>query len=468
MMRPHANRRYRNSLTSKYLLIIGIAMLFMPIIFPVASILYWFINDGIWLPSSNLNEKYSNGTVLEEMWHREAKSLASAQPEHIDERLQMLKQKYPEMSMFWVDGSDQTRLMLPKQEKLPERWTTAESIQFMKDSYNSDPFTVVAYIGDDEKLGEGFMVMELPRTYIRPKQIVASDTTVYSVFVFVISGLFILISWMFFARIRKRLLRLKEAMTSLDMDSGIPQPVVMTKPDEIGQLEEGYNDMVAQLEHGRRRQLEEEELRKSLIANLSHDLRTPLTVIRGHLHALQEETLSEKGKESVTRIETKISDVSELIDNLLSYSLLTSGRIELKREACDVLRLVKESAAAWYPIWEKEGIEADIELQGEPLIWQVDTLWFRRVLDNLFQNVVRHARSGQYIGIQTEIRDSDHKVSLVISDRGPGLSHASNSKGTGIGLAVVEMLTKEMELEYTVVSSDSGTKVKLTGSAQKV
>lgn len=465
MKRTDANRRFRNSLTSKYLLIIGIAMLFMPIIFPMASILYWFINDGIWQPSPSLNDKYPNGTVLDQMWHQEAKSLASAPPEQVDKRLQALKQEYPEMAMFWVDDTDQTRLMLPEQEKLPKKWTPAASIQFMKAAYNSDPFTVVAYIGDDEKLGKGFMVMELPRAYIRPKQILASDTTVYSVFVFIMSGLFILISWLFFARIRKRLIRLKEAMISPDLDSGIPRSVMMTKPDEIGQLEQGYNDMVAQLEQGRRRQLEEEELRKSLIANLSHDLRTPLTVIRGHLHALDAESLSEQGKDSVARIETKITDLSELIDNLLSYSLLTSGRVELKREACNVLRLVKESAAAWYPIWEKEGIEADIDLQDEPLIWQIDALWFRRVLDNLFQNVVRHARSGCYIGIHTETREHDHEVCLLITDRGPGLSRASSSKGTGIGLAVVEMLTKEMELDCTLVSSESGTAVKLTRSS---
>lgn len=465
MKRTDANRRFRNSLTSKYLLIIGIAMLFMPIIFPMASILYWFINDGIWQPSPSLNDKYPNGTVLDQMWHQEAKSLASAPPEQVDKRLQALKQEYPEMAMFWVDDTDQTRLMLPEQEKLPKKWTPAASIQFMKAAYNSDPFTVVAYIGDDEKLGKGFMVMELPRAYIRPKQILASDTTVYSVFVFIMSGLFILISWLFFARIRKRLIRLKEAMISPDLDSGIPRSVMMTKPDEIGQLEQGYNDMVAQLEQGRRRQLEEEELRKSLIANLSHDLRTPLTVIRGHLHALDAESLSEQGRDSVARIETKITDLSELIDNLLSYSLLTSGRVELKREACNVLRLVKESAAAWYPIWEKEGIEADIDLQNEPLIWQIDALWFRRVLDNLFQNVVRHARSGCYIGIHTETREHAHEVSLVITDRGPGMFSTSSSKGTGIGLAVVEMLTKEMELDCTIVSSESGTAVKLTRSS---
>ena len=72
-------------------------------------------------------------------------------------------------------------------------------------------------------------------------------------------------------------------------------------------------------------------------------------------------------------------------------------------EPTDVLRIVKESARPG-TVWEKAGIEPEIQVRDEPLSWNVDVLWFRRLLDNLFQNVVRHAKSGQYIGIHTEER----------------------------------------------------------------
>jgi signal transduction histidine kinase len=129
-------------------------------------------------------------------------------------------------------------------------------------------------------------------------------------------------------------------------------------------------------------------------------------------------------------------------------------------ESADVLRIVKESAAAWYPVWEKAGIEPDIQVRDEPLHWNVDVLWFRRLLDNLFQNVARHARSGQYIGIHTEEREGFEGV-LVISDHGPGIESDSGNKGTGIGLAIVDHLTREMGLESHVESSEEGTRIRI-------
>lgn len=133
----------------------------------------------------------------------------------------------------------------------------------------------------------------------------------------------------------------------------MPRPIATGKLDEIGRLEEAFNTMVVKLDESRRRELEEEELRKRLVSNLSHDLRTPLTVIRSHIHVMTKESLTPKGQQSLQLMDERIADLSVLIENLLSYNLLSSGRITLKPERKDVLRLLRESAAAWYPVWEK-------------------------------------------------------------------------------------------------------------------
>lgn len=148
----------------------------------------------------------------------------------------------------------------------------------------------------------------------------------------------------------------------------MPDPIAVRKSDEIGQLEAAFNGMVHRLDRSLKREREEEELRKRLIANLSHDLRTPLTVVRSHVYSLQKEQLSERGQELLKLTETKLGDLAGLIDNLLSYNLLTSGKYTLHPERIDVLRIVRESAAAWYPLWEKEGFEADIDLPEVPFI----------------------------------------------------------------------------------------------------
>jgi signal transduction histidine kinase len=142
---------------------------------------------------------------------------------------------------------------------------------------------------------------------------------------------------------------------------------------------------------------------------------------------------------------------------MLSYNLLTSGKYTLKLEQKDVLRIVRETAAAWYPVWEKEQFEVDIDLPEEPLIWQVDEQGLRRVLDNLFQNVIRHAASGKYIGISTE--QIHGEIAIVIQDRGPGLQEDSDTKGTGLGLSIVDLLIREMGLRKRVDSSENGLRV---------
>ena len=450
--------RFRNSLTSRYLLIVLIAMIFMPIVFPLAAGFYWFVNDQLRITAPSV--KYPSGDLLVTKWHKEAASLSGMKPEMINERLQRFKREYPETSIFWVDGESRTRLKLPENLEVPEQWSALRTVAFMKNSIDSDPFTVVAYIGGKELAGQGFMVLQLPRSFLNNPDEITSEATIFTLFLVAMLLSFILVSWLFFARIRKRLLHLREAMTSPGAN-GIPELVVLRKPDEIGQLEAAYNDMVAQLEDGKRREKEEEELRKSLISSLSHDLRTPLTVIRSHIFSLEHEPLTEKGKASLALMESKIGDLGGLIDNLLSYSLLTSGRVQLALEPRDVSRLVRESAAAWYAVWEKEGIEADIDLGDEPLVWMVDELWFKRILDNLFQNVVRHAKSGGYIGIHgSELRGNG--PALVISDKGPGMEGETSAKGAGIGLAVVDVLTKEMGIRYSVDTSAEGTFITLS------
>ncbi|NIK78159.1 signal transduction histidine kinase [Paenibacillus castaneae] len=446
--------KFRQTLLSRYLLIILFAFLFIPIIFPLASIIYIILNQ-----QSNNHDtdylKYGSTSALTAMLYEEAAKLDESAAPQIDRKLNELKEQYPDASFFWVDASGTTRLQLPQQKKLPQHWTPADAIQFMKDHVDSDPFTVVAFIGPN-KAGPAFIVLQVPRSITRQATPVGSGTPFYIAFLFIMFAFFVLLSLLFFRHIRKRLLQLQIAMT-IQGEDGLPVPIKWHKEDEIGQLEAAFNDMVSQLRESKERERAEEELRKSLIANLSHDLRTPLTVMNSHLYSLRNESLSAAGQAAVKQMELKIASVGSLMENLLSYTLMTSGRYPLKLEQHDVLRLVRESAAAWYPLWEQEGIDADIDLKAEKLLWNVDKEGFRRVLDNLFQNVVRHAASGQYIRISTGEHHS--RTALVISDRGGGLNTSSSSKGAGIGLAIVDYLIHEMQLDWQTDSSESGMRI---------
>lgn len=526
MSRPREERRpprgwlARQTLLTRYLLIVLGAFLFIPIIIPLASILYMTFDS---LAGGNRQAsdalKYGNAAQVEQAWHAEAAAMQGLSEDAVAERLRELKAKYAEASLFWVDESGQTRLVLPEEPavSVPDRWTAADAVGFMKRSVNGDPFTVVSFIGGSEA-GADFIVLQLPRYLVRAGSPSGAGTPYMLGFILLSVALFAVLSLLFFRHIRKRLLRLQSAMLQQD-GHGIPAPVEVRRMDEIGGLEQAFNGMVQQLKSGREREREEEELRKRLIANLSHDLRTPLTVMRGHLYRLQNEPLTANGRSSLAVMEQKADGLSGLIDNLLSYTLMTSGRYALTPAPADVLRLVRESAAAWYPVWEKAGIEADVWLPSEPLIWNVDRDAFRRILDNLLQNIVRHAAEGKHVGLYLEEREGCSAI--VVEDRGPGMrrkeaagrglpetgagnrteegleSGAGNrseegsgsgaekrtekgteteaekrtsspsvrgqdlEKGAGIGLAIVDYLTREMAIEWHAESTEGGTRIYL-------
>ncbi|AHV95261.1 sensor histidine kinase [Paenibacillus sabinae] len=479
MIRNHRIRGripgFRRSLLSRYLLIIVIAVLFLPVLFPLSLIIYTLSDH--WATRNKAGEMkessrpYASVTEMERMWHNEARLLAGKSSGEIGARLKELGERYQYASLFWADGEGVTRLELPPQKRadskdgadkgaadartaVPERWTAPQAIAFMKESVGRDPLTIVAFIGDRADAGEGFMAIRVPKSVL-PSNTGSVPLGMYGVMLLVLLA-FAAVSWLFFARIRGRLLRLQTAMT-LDGRDGLPATIPKGSPDEIGMLEEAFNTMVEELKDSRRREREEEELRKRLIADLSHDLRTPLTVVRSHLFEVGKEPLSPQGKESLNLMDERIADLGVLIDNLLNYNLLASGRVKLSPESRDVLRLLRESAAAWYPVWTREGMEVDIGLEGEPLVWEVDEIWFRRVLDNLYQNVVRHAKSGGYVGIFAEERGGVRSV--VIRDRGTGIGDASPAKGAGIGLAIVDMLLSRMGLAWMADSTPEGTSV---------
>ncbi|GIP24554.1 HAMP domain-containing sensor histidine kinase [Paenibacillus sp. J22TS3] len=452
--------KFRSSLLSRYFLIVLAALLFVPVVIPLSFLATWLMNSVVTTSQEKANPNYINSGYLTANWHDAAKQLADASPDKINQRLKEYKKKYPFATIFWVDHSGETHQLPPVLRKLPVQWSLEDTIQYMKKGGSDDNFfTVVAFIGDSPNKRQGFMGIEVPRSYFVRGANDSSSFSLFGITLLLLFAFFAGLSYLFFRDIRKRLLTLESAM-HFPGEDGLPQKIHTGKADEIGMLEQSFNYMVDQLRESRIREVEEEHLRKRLVSNLSHDLRTPLTVIGSHLYSLKKENLSEQGSQSLTLMQDKMRDLDHLIDHLLSYNLLTSGKYAIHPKSQDILRIVRESAAAWYPLWEREGLEPDIDLDGESLIWPVDEQAFRRVLDNLFQNIVRHAKSGRYIGLSIECSPG-RPAELVIHDRGPGMLAESGTKGAGLGLAIVKLLLKEMSLKLDIDSTTEGTRMRI-------
>lgn len=269
---------------------------------------------------------------------------------------------------------------------------------------------------------------------------------------------FVILSWRFFLNLQKRLARLQEVMSSSAKTNSFPKPISVQadRMDEIDQLGSSFNWMIQQLEDSRKREYEEELLRHRLIANLSHDLRTPLTILRGHVTRLNKEPMSSDGQNSLSEINHTISRVGDLMDDLLTYTLLTSGKHPYVPVSTDIGRLVRASVAAWYPVFEEHGIQLDVDLPAEETFyWEADPKWMTRVLDNLFQNIIRHAAEGKHANIVVDVK----RELVIVADRGPGLDKSSHEGGAGMGLSTCHYMLNKMNLKADFTSNEDGTSV---------
>ncbi|MEO3945986.1 HAMP domain-containing sensor histidine kinase [Gorillibacterium sp. CAU 1737] len=463
--------KWHKSLLIRYLLILLMAFLLWPMMLPAAALL-----STLSFPQQQEREEalYTNRTELTNQWHDEAKKLGAAKDSEISKALLELKDHYPKASMFWVDEAGRTRLSMPTQPDLPEHWTASETVAFMKSHYDADPFTVVAFIGGD--VSRGFMVLQIPDSLFQTGVAPVFRTKTFVVLLSLVLGAFLFISAWFFYRLRRRLVMLEKAMVPAEGTGGIPNPVPISREDEIGRIEFAFNRMIDELTAGREREKGEEKLRRELIASLSHDLRTPLTVLRSHVYSLEKEPISTEGRQSLHVLGTKAEEVSRLLDDLLSYTLLTAGKYPVHPEKLDMGRLLRAHGAEWYPLLEQNDMELEVTTPDHPVTWEVDGNLMRRVLDNLLQNAVRHASEGRYVGIRLTSPESRFHEGrgyeagragsdaqsvelegIEIVDRGPGLAAVTERSGAGLGLAIVRLMLEQMHLSLTCSSSSAGT-----------
>ncbi|GAA3318813.1 hypothetical protein GCM10020331_023130 [Ectobacillus funiculus] len=195
-------------------------------------------------------------------------------------------------------------------------------------------------------------------------------------------------------------------------------------------------------------------MRRELISNLSHDLRTPLTIIRGHLASMRQEALTARGKEALESIDQRIDFLSSLIENLLSYTLLSSGKYPFRPADTEISRFIRSSIASWYPALEQHGIEVVADITAEGFHWSIDRSWMERIIDNLLQNVIRHAGEGKYVKITVRKKSNYHS-----GQRKRLLCRELPKKGIGIGMVIVDVMVREMGLSLEVDSNSAGTSI---------
>ncbi len=225
---------------------------------------------------------------------------------------------------------------------------------------------------------------------------------------------------------------------------------------EFEQLVDSFNEMVVLLNASEEQRKEIEQDRQRMLAGLSHDLKTPMTVILGFSKAIKDGMVSEEDKAKyLSLIMSKAEHMSELVNELYEYSELEHPDFALACEETDIAEFVRSFYAERYDEFELRGYGLEPNLSEDRLQCMLDKAQFTRVLENLTGNFFKYTPAGStlYVGAQAE---GDFAL-VTIADDGGGIEPDARkdifvpfvvgeqsrlNQGSGLGLAVCKKVVE--------------------------
>lgn len=232
--------------------------------------------------------------------------------------------------------------------------------------------------------------------------------------------------------------------------------------DEIGELCLAFEEMRSKLKESVDLQIQYDNNRKELISNISHDLKTPVTAIKGYVEGIMDGVADneEKMEKYIKTIYIKACDMANLIDELFLFSKLDLNKLPFNFEKVDIIKYFEDCTEELQFDLEKNNIKLNLYYSSQSsLLVLIDRERIKRVIINIVQNAVKYMNKDNGI-IDIYVKDVDNDVVVQISDNGQGISKEalpyifdrfyradpsrnSSTGGSGLGLAIVKKIIEE-------------------------
>jgi signal transduction histidine kinase len=239
----------------------------------------------------------------------------------------------------------------------------------------------------------------------------------------------------------------------------LSQRVQFKGKGEVRMLAQAFDSMAANLEHA-------EQLRRNLVADVAHELRTPLSNIRGYLEAIHDRVV-EPNAATIRSLNEETALLSRLVDELQELSLAEAGELKLVYHAEDTAKLVKQAVNSWQPQVAAKGMSLSLDLPDNLPLVNIDRQRVNEVLHNLLENAVAHTPKGGPINVA--VAKQGDWVEISVSDTGEGIpaedlpniferfyrvdrSRARATGGSGLGLTIAKRLVEAHGGKITVQS----------------
>ena len=268
------------------------------------------------------------------------------------------------------------------------------------------------------------------------------------------------------ALVSRQVFRPVSSLTSATKHLGqgdLSQRVPASSRDEIGQLARTFNSMADGLESSERQ-------RRNMVADVAHELRTPLSNIQGYVEAIRDGLL-EPSSDTIDTIHQQILYLADLVEDLKLLSETEAEDFRLNLQLVPLDDVIRKSVEAFSPRAKAKGIAVRLDIpSGLPPV-KLDRTRIAQVLDNLLENALRHTPSGGEISVLASV--DNQKATVTVVDTGEGISpealpyvferfyrvdpsRTRTTGGVGLGLTIAKQLVNAHGGNISVTSTVDG------------
>ncbi len=264
------------------------------------------------------------------------------------------------------------------------------------------------------------------------------------------------------ARDRARMARLREGISQL-AEGNFAHRVIMPGSDEFSGVAEDLNRLADDIQAERETAAARDEARRRLFANISHDLRTPITSIAGYVDALQR-GLGDEPERYLAVIRGKVDELAQLTDDLFYGARLDAGDLKLTLEQFDLAEAVRRSVLGFEPELAALNARVELNIPDKRCLVAADPSAVSRILSNLISNSVRHGES--MTAFTVDMTAGERAFTVRLANDGSSLPTdigrlfargvSGPGGGTGLGLSIARELAERMGATVSAQNTKGG------------
>lgn len=290
-------------------------------------------------------------------------------------------------------------------------------------------------------------------------------------FILLIIGLIVVIVYQYLIhRNQQRVLSfITEKLQQIMKRSSDEKLLIQTDDVIVKKLLIELNQLLEHTQTSRAAHLQTEDSMRRMLSNISHDLKTPLTVVMGYIEMITADPNLSKEETDVLleKVHNKTVEVLNLMNKFFNLARLESGDIDMPLTRVNINEICRKNILAYYDVLSAKGFTVEVDIPEEPLYVLGNEVELERILNNLLSNSIRYGSDGLVIGLN--VRSTSDMIYVDVWDKGKGMNELDQNRifermytledsrnklyqGSGLGLTITKRLIEQLGGEITLHS----------------